>query len=202
MEDFTRKLWAKQDRHEGDRARLFAAVAGAAGGDRALYPGSFVDVAASLAWPSVTYVDVDRRAQRFFADDDGVREIVGTDAEFWFVRGDYRDDLPLEPETFDVLISLYAGLVSEACTRFLRIGGTLLVNPSHGDVAMASIDERYRLTGVVTSRNGEYRVSTADLDSYLVPRQPIEVTPDLVRERGRGIAYTRSPFAYLFVRID
>jgi hypothetical protein len=201
MEDSTRQLWAKQDRHEGDRARLFSAVAGAVGGERALYPGSFVDVAASMAWPSVVYVDMDRRARRFFEDRDGVRDIVGRDVSFEFHHGDYRDDLALAIESFDVLISLYAGFVSEACTRYLRIGGALLVNPSHGDAAMASIDDRYRLVGVVTARGGNYRVRTSDLDSYLVPKTDIDVTVELLHERGRGIAYTMSPFAYLFERI-
>lgn len=42
---------------------------------------------------------------------------------------------------------------------------------------------------------------TSDLDSYLVPKQPIDVTVDLVRQRGRGIAHTKSPFAYVFERI-
>lgn len=55
---------------------------------------------------------------------------------------------------FDLLISLYAGFVSEHCTCHLRNGGLLLVNSSHGDAAMASIDDRYRLVGVVSSRAG------------------------------------------------
>lgn len=82
------------------------------------------------------------------------------------------------------------------------MGATLLVGPSHGDAAMASLDPRYRLTGVVTSRSGSYRVSTDQLDSYLIPKKPVEVTPDLLHEMGRGIAYTKSPFAYLFSRAN
>ena len=37
--------------------------------ERALYPGSYVDLAPSFVWPSVTYVDTDRRAAQFFADE-------------------------------------------------------------------------------------------------------------------------------------
>ena len=103
-------------------------------------------------------------------------------------------------ESFDLLVSLYASFISEACTRYLRVGGTLLVNPSHGDAAMASIDPRYELSGVVTSRSGDYRVTTENLDSYLVPKKPVDITPELLHERGRGIAYSKSPFAYLFER--
>ena len=75
------------------------------------------------------------------------------------------------------------------------------MNPSHGDAAMASIDDRYRLSAVVTARDGGYQVRTSDLDTYLVAKRPLDVTAELLHERGRGIAYTRSPFAYLFERI-
>ena len=76
-----------------------------------------------------------------------------------FIGADYTDPLGLDDGGFDLLISMYAGFISEHCTRYLRVGGTLLVNPSHGDAAMASIDPRYRLTGVVTSRSGGYSVT-------------------------------------------
>ena len=51
------------------------------------------------------------------------------------------------------------------------------------------------------TRSGRYPVRTDALDSYLVPRVPIEITAAMLHERGRGIAYTKSPFAYLFRRI-
>ncbi len=118
-----------------------------------------------------------------------------------FLRSDYTDDLGLAPGSFDLLVSLYAGFVSEHCTDQLRVGGTLLVNPSHGDAAMASIDPRYELSGVVESSSGEYRVRTAELETYLIPKKPVELSPGLLHERGRGIAYTRSAFAYLFASV-
>ncbi len=207
MKAFTRDLWAKQDQHTGDRWRLFRAVGSAIDANRVLYPGSYVDVAPSFVWPSVAYVDSDRRAERFFDDVDGVQELIAghepppLERETIFRPGDYTTELGLEDEAFDLLISLYAGFVSERCTRYLKIGGTLLVNPSHGDAAMASIDERYTLRGVVVHRSGHYSVSESHLDSYLQPKKAIELTPDYLHDSGRGIAYTKSPFAYLFERV-
>ena len=72
----TAEFWEAQNWHPGDRQRLYRAVADAAPADRVLYPGSYVDLAPSFVWPSVTYVDTDRRARRFFADGDGVRAII------------------------------------------------------------------------------------------------------------------------------
>ena len=100
-----------------------------------------------------------------------------------------KGELDLPAASFDLLVSLYAGFVSEHCTDYLKIGGTLLVNPSHGDVAMASIDPRYELSGVVVSRDGDYRVRTEDLSTYLIPKSPVDVTPTTLHDRGRGFLH-------------
>ena len=208
MKRRTRELWSEQDQHKGDRWRLFRAVGRVIAVQHALYPGSFVDAALSFLFPNVTYVDTDDRAAAFFADVAGVREIIAAhpggppDPEVRFIHGDYRDVLDLPDESFDLLVSLYAGFVSEHCTRQLRVGGALLANSSHGDIALASIDPRYELSGVLLPRAGEYRVSTDKLDSYLVPKTPITVTKELLHSTGRGILYTRSPSAYLFTRVQ
>ena len=118
-----------------------------------------------------------------------------------FIHADYTAALDLPEQHFDLLVSLYAGFVSAHCTQHLDIGGTLLVNSSHGDAAMASIDPRYDLTGVVRSRPGDYWVDTTGLDAYLQPKKPVTITADLLHATGRGIGYTKSPFAYLFTRI-
>jgi len=174
-------------------------------GPTVLYPGSYVDIAASMAFPSVTYVDMDRRAARFFTDTDTISDIIVSEggspvAEFTFIHGDYTTELELGYESFDLLVSLYSGFVSETCTNYLRVGGVLLVTPSHGDVAMASIDPRYTLSGVVVSRSGGYRVRTDSLNSYLQPKTGSAITPEMLHRRRRGIPYTKSPFAYLFTR--
>lgn len=88
MRDFTRQLWEKQNQHPGDRHRLFSAIDRAIDVGSALYPGSFVDVAASFVFPSVTYVDSDARAARLFSDSTGVDEIIsrhvgGEDERSW-----------------------------------------------------------------------------------------------------------------------
>ena len=207
MKPDTQKLWAKQNRHEGDRWKLFRAVGGEVGAGSVLYPGSFVDIAPSFVFPSVTYIDTDRRTPTFFGDTDGVRAIIArhagapSDPQVNFIHADYTKDLALSSQSFDLLVSLYAGFVSEHCTGYLKVGGVLLVNSSHGDVAMASIDPRYRLRGVIETRSGDYRIRTENLGGYLVQKEPIDITETMLHERGRGVGYTRSPFAYLFDRV-
>ena len=202
----TKKLWDKQNQHPDDRFRLFRAVGSVIAPETALYAGSYVDVAPSFFFPNVTYVDTDRRAKAFFEDEEGVREIIDTRGSappnnlFSFIHSDYAE-LTLPEQSFDLLISLYAGFISEYCTGFLKVGGHLLVNPSHGDAALASIDERYRLAAAVVSQSGDYRVSQSNLASYLQPKKPVDITRELLFSTHRGIAYTRPAFAYIFERV-
>lgn len=205
MKQRTRRLWdGYHQRHPGDRHRLFTAVAAAFDISTALYPGCYVDVTPSFVLDSVTYLDVDRRAAQFFADTDGVDEIIGSHrnggapAEWSFQQADYTSRLTLPERHYDLLISLYAGFVSEHCTRHLRPGGLLLVNPSHGDTAMAGLDPRYRLVAAVTSRDGAYTVRNRDLDAYLIPKRDTEITRETLHASNRGIAYTKPAFAYVF----
>lgn len=205
MEANTAKLWAKQDEHRGDRHRLFRAVAGFIDADRVLYPGSFVDIAPSFVFPSVTYVDIDKRTPRFFGDAGGICEIIEghdgpDDPRVAFIHSDYTVALEVPDRHFDLLVSLYAGFISEHCTRYLRTGGWLLVNPSHGDAAMASIDPRYELTGAITAAAGDYRVVSEDLGAYLVPMKAQRIAKETLHANGRGVAYTKPAFAYLFQR--
>lgn len=206
MREATKKLWDKQNQHPDDRFRLFRAVGKVIAAKSVLYAGSYVDVAPSFIFPNVTYVDMDRRAKSFFEDAEGVRDIIDAQGTapannlFSFVHSDYAK-LSLPEQSFDLLISLYAGFMSEYCTDFLRVGGHLLVNGSHGDAALASIDERYRLASVIVSQSGDYRVSQTNLGDYLQPKKPVDITRELLFSTQRGIAYKRSAFAYIFERV-
>jgi hypothetical protein len=204
----TEQLWEKQDQHTGDRHRLFTAIEEAFEVETVLYPGSYVDVAPSFVFGDVTYLDTDRRAAKFFGDQAGVKAVIArhrkddSDPEWRFVHTDYTSGLDLKTDHYDLLVSLYAGFVSEHCTKYLRPGGFLLVNPSHGDAAMASINPKHRLAAVVKSRSGKYAVSRDDLDAYLQPKRPTAITADYLHVIGRGVAYTKPVFAYVFQLSD
>jgi hypothetical protein len=127
----------------GDRLRLFRAVSSHLSARRVLYPGSYADVAASFAFPSLTYVDSDKRAAAFFADGDGVLELIG----------------------------LHPGSPAPPIRSF-------------------------------RCHSGEYLVSTENLETYLSPKKQTMLTRTMPHQSGRGIAYTRSAFAYLFERVE
>jgi len=204
-EAWARALWHEQDKHEGDRQRLFTSVSHSIEATRVVYPGSFVDIAPSFVFGDVMYIDIDKRAAAFFGHRDVVTAIITehgqSDPEWAFLPLDYTGDLPVEPESFDLLISLYAGPISHFCGHVVRPGGHVLANPSHGDVALLSEDSRFALTAAITSRQGEYTVRETDLERYLVPKRPPAPSRAETLASGRGVAYTRPAFAYLFRRI-
>ncbi len=199
-----RVTWSQYRESIGDRSGLFAALAGAWSIERALYPGSYVDLSPSTAFGLVTYVDNDARAARFFADPDLVRAELagltgpGVDPEVRFLAGDYTKPLDVPEGSMDLLISLYAGPVSEYCRRDLRPGGLLLANTSHGDASVAALEPDVRLVAAVHHANAGYRLVTDGLETYLVPKRPETADAVRIRSSGRGIAYTRSAAAYLF----
>lgn len=196
--------WTQYRGSIGDRSELFTAIAGTWPIERALYPGSYVDLSPSTAISSVTYVDTDARAARYFADPGRVRAELagrarpGAASEVRFLAADYTRPLEVADGSVDLVISLFAGPVWDHCRRYLRPGGWLLANTSHGDASLAALDLSVRLVGVAHHRDGHFRVSSDRLDSYLVPKRPEATDPDQIRRAGRGIAYTRSAFAYVF----
>lgn len=197
-----------QDRYDeyvarrGDELRLFHEVARFATIERALYPGSYIHITPSLVFDEVVYVDTDPKARRFFRDLDDVRSLVvqrrghQRPVTISFHGVDYAD-VPEPAASFDLLISLYAGFVSEACGWLLRPGGLLLVNNSHGDASMAALDPGFELVAAITRSD---RLRTDELDTYLRPRSGRTTTIDDLRRTGRGVAFTRDAKAYVFRR--
>ncbi|MFK7987287.1 MAG: class I SAM-dependent methyltransferase [Sandaracinaceae bacterium] len=189
------------------RAGVFTAVAEWLQPTRALYPGSFVHMTASFSFRDVTYLDTDRRAARFFSESEAVRALVHRHKRYpeepkvRFHHASYETPQDETDESFDLLVSLYAGFISAPCKRYLAKGGVLLVNNSHGDAGLASIDPDWELVGALSGRGDRLRVREDGLDAYFVPKRDEEVTEARLRSTGRGVAYTKTAPAYLCRRV-
>ncbi|MCA1306537.1 hypothetical protein LC082_06475 [Microbacterium esteraromaticum] len=199
--------WKAYRESIGDRSPLFAEIASVWGVADALYPGSYVDLSPSSAIRSVTYVDTDRRAAGYFRDADRVQADLADAASGMghvveFIGSDYTKPLPLSDGRFDLLISLYAGPVWDSCRRYVKPDGLLLANTSHGDASIAALDPDLQLIAAVHHRAGRYRLDTQDLHTYLVPKVGDAANAERIRDSGRGIAYTRSAYAYVFRRLS
>ncbi|NJS41622.1 hypothetical protein HC766_04755 [Candidatus Gracilibacteria bacterium] len=133
-----------------------------------LYMGSFVHISPALVISNCVFVDNDRRVAKFFEDEE-VAEFVNKnkkykeDASFQAFQQNYEKPLPLKNNSFDLLISQYAGIISETGKKYLKKDGILLVNSSHGDAAVAHLDED--LNGL---EGGMVLVSLGDLVTLIL----------------------------------
>lgn len=189
------------------REGLFEAVTRHLGATRALYPGSWIHIAPSLFIPEVIYVDNDRRCPAFFADpavEAWLQEHrqYAAPPVFRFHHQDYVRAIPEPVDHVDLLVSQFAGIVSQPCTRYLRPGGHLLANDSHGDAGVAFLDPCYELVGTLTHDVGVYTFSDDALDTYFVPKgRDHEKTIEGRIAAGRGQRYVRTADHYLFRRV-
>ena len=171
-----------------------------------LYPGSFVHITPSFIFPSVVYIDSDKQANKFFKSPEThqlieKRKLYPQAASFMFHFADYNEGFDEKEKSFDLLISQYAGFVGQYCKPYLKKGGLLLANNSHGDAGVAAIDKDYQLVAVFLLRNGKHKIKKADLDNYFVPKSSVQLTKEYLMQLQKGIGYTKSGRAYLFRRI-
>jgi len=155
-----------------------------------LYPGSSVHVTPSFFFEHVVYVDRSPLAHDFFANEEGVRAVIDGGKRYRgasfvrFIEADFTRPLPVPEESFDVLLALYAGGISRACTRYVRPGGLVLTNDHHGDAREAAALPELSLEAVVEERRVDVRFIEGDLGGYLHDETP--------RRSPRGEAPTKT----------
>ena len=169
-----------------------------------LYPGCYIHITPSLIFPDVTYVDSFRNTNKFYENLE-IKKFIEKNKEytekskFKFYLQDYSKDLPEELESFDLIISLYGGFVGQAVKKYLKKGGILVCNNSHGDATMASLDSAYELIAIYNRKSDEkFTISSKNLNEYLILKKKITITKKDLEKTMKGIAYTKSPSGYVF----
>ena len=190
-----------------ERLNLFQIIAEKFKVQRALYAGSFVHITPSFVFPDVIYVDNDKQAKQFFGKPEffkfiAERKVYPQDAKVSFHFADYRNGFDEMLGSFDLLISQYAGFVGQYCKQYLKTGGLLLANNSHGDAGMAAIDDDYQLVAVFSVKNGKYRIGVNNLDEYFVPKSQVEITKEYLEKLQKGIGYKKTASVYLFQKVQ
>jgi hypothetical protein len=136
------------------------------------YPGSHVHITPSLIFSDVTYADSFRNTHNFFEEKD-IDEFIRNEKEypedthFRFYQQDYNKLFEELEKEFDMVISQYAGFVGQATKPYLKKGGILVCNNSHGDASMASLDKDYKLIAVYRRyADDKFTISSKNLDEY------------------------------------
>lgn len=176
---------------------------------KVFYPGSHVHITPSLVFADVTYADSFRNTDKFFADA-AVPDFIRRHREYpdepriRYYQQDYND--PFDELTlgeFDLVISQYAGFVGQAVKAYLKTGGLLVCNNSHGDASMAALDDDYQLIAVYQRRSDEkFTLSDNCLQDYLIPKKPPHATKEQLLKTMKGVAYSKSPGGYIFEKVS
>lgn len=183
----------------GDRKQVYEKIASIFDVKRALYPGSHIDVTPSLVIPHVIYVDSFKGTIRFFKQLETVQELIDNRKEYdepctiEFFGQDYTQ--PLDIETVDLIISQYAGFVGQATKDYLKPGGILVCNDSHGDATLARFDEAFEFIGVIGSANV---IVQTELDEYFRLPKGKDVDITEVKKTMKGPRYTKQVENYVF----
>lgn len=174
---------------------------------KAIYPGSYIHITPSLTIPEVIYIDTVKKAKEFFKHREEIlgfienNKIYSENSIVKFEPKDYWSDLSIPKGYCDLLISQYAGFVSQACKKYLRRGGILLANDSHGDATMAHLDSDFEFIGVLEYSNGKYNFSKENLDEYFTFKRPRPIDIDKVKKLMKGPKYKITAEHYIFKKI-
>jgi len=172
------------------------------------YPGSHVHITPSLIFSNVTYADSFRNTYKFFKETDTLdfvrnQKEYPEEATIRFCQQDYKKPFKELAKEFDMIISQYAGFVGQAAKPYLKKGGILVCNNSHGDASMASMDKDFKLVAVYRRyADDKFTISNKNLDEYLIPKNKNKPTKGELLKSMKGIAYTKSPSGYIFEKID
>ena len=186
----------------GNRTELYRIVTKRYGVASALYPGSYIDIAPSLVICKVVYVDNFKGAIKFFKSMEMIKRYIAENKEYEepcdivFIGQDYTDELNIEP--VDLIISQYAGFVGQATKNYLKMGGILLCNDSHGDATLSKFDDDFELVGVIGKNNG---IINSQLDDYFTLPKSKDVDIAKVKEKMKGPKYKLAAENYLFRKI-
>lgn len=157
-----------------------------------LYPGCSIHITPSFVFPHVVYVDKSAEAKRFFSAHEEVLDFVTRNREYkrkpfiQFLFQDYSTLLPLQAESFDLLLSLFAGNVTPVCTPYLRTGGLLLTNQRERNEA------DFKLTATIRFQGGKYQFAG------IGDTPPTEPDRKYLRRAVRGMEYVETETYFVF----
>jgi hypothetical protein len=168
-----------------------------------LYPGCYVHITPSFFIPRGVYVDTEMKAEEFFDDPNFLKYIESRKTydgkpEITFYHQSYEKPID-EPEgSSDLLVSKYAGFVSKGTKKYLKTGGILVANNSHGDAGLASLDLDFKFIAVANNRGSKVVLSEKELGRYFIPKKKTNITAQNLKELGRGVGYTKTATNYIF----
>ncbi len=190
------------DKHD-ERKILFEKIVELYHPKKGIYPGSFVHITPSFFIKDMAYIDNDKRISGFFRDEEVLSYITknriyyDTPEVIWY-QADFSSELPLNENYFDIMFSFYSGFISQSCKKYLKEGGILVCNNSHGDASIAFLDEDYILIGIIKRNGVKFNITDKNLHTYFKKKDGSDIDKAKVLEKMTGENFTKKGYAYIF----
>lgn len=159
----------------------------------ALYCGSYVHITPSLYFDYVVYIDLDKKANKFFNNKEYIQNIIG-DAKFTFYYQDFNEHINEPKESLDLLISLYSGHGSINNLKYIKSGGYVFVNNSHNDAYNCFLNSNLSL--IATLNNNI--INTNNLEEYFVLKKDTDKELFLANRHMKTIRFKKEANFYIF----
>ena len=200
--DLYRKMYVEP---QFERTALFELLRQLYSCESVLYPGCSIHIAPSFVFPHVVYVDRSPETIQFFSDAAAIQAYIDSkktykrSAYFRFIAQDYTMPLPLKEQSFDLLLALFAGVISSACKSYLKPGGLLVTNNSQGDAQQAANDPDFQLMAVVQYRKKSYTLDNNNPRAILEARAK---TKRYLKQTSCGVQYSEAEDYFIFQKIQ
>lgn len=190
---------------------IFEAVEAFIRPNKVLYPGSDKHLTASLLFRNVVYVDFNQKLQPVFKDPNVIDWIKENkkytdEPQIKFLCKNF--DFVFEKlNSFDLLISACAGIVSTSCSKYLKPGGHFLVSDAHFDARTIFLRPDFHLVAVYDTISNRLDDSPDSLKGHFITTAGSPITSNQVSEsinkpkNKRSFKLQKEAMFYLFKKI-
>lgn len=190
-----------------ERAGLFKLIKDEYGCSTVLYPGCSIHITPSFYFQHVVYVDISETARKFFRDNQNILSIINSNKKYkqsayiQYIHSDYTMELPVKENNYDLLLSIYAGGVTESCRKYIKTGGIILSNNHQNDALQALNDSYVRLEALIRRKGKKYHIENCTDEKMLKALQGHSMTSKSMRNSGSGMEYVDNEHYFVFRKI-
>ena len=179
---------------------------------RVLYPGCHRHVTASLIFSDVIYIDTYKKIAACFSDPkilewvDSNKE-YGDETKLKFLCKNFVRDFGENVNSFDLVMSLSAGIVTTSCAKYLKKSGYFFVSDAHYDARMLYLNPDFKLTHVWDSSTSNFDSSKETLKGHFTTKDGGKITKAMVQESikkpkaKRSFKLEKDSLFYLFQKL-
>jgi hypothetical protein len=118
-----------------------------------------------------------------------------------FIHSDYTEKLPVRENNYDLLLSIYAGGITESCKKYIKPGGIIVSNNHRNDAQQALKDSSIRLEALIRRKGKKYNIENDTGEKMLKALQEHSVPTKNMKNSSSGLKYVDNEYYFVFRKI-